>query len=57
MMKITLTPPQKKALEEQHRREREGKIRDRIKVILLTDEGWEFQQIAQALRLHVETKT
>lgn len=33
----------------QHKRERDGRIRDRIKAILLHDRGWSPQQIAEAL--------
>ena len=46
---------QKKALESHHRRERDGRVRDRIKAVLLKSEGWADTQIAQALRLHEET--
>jgi transposase len=45
----------------QHKQERDGRIRDRIKAVLLYDEGWSPQQIAkvllisdQAVRDHVE---
>ena len=44
-----------------HKQERDGRVRDRIKAILLYDEGWTPQQIAkvllisdQAVRNHVE---
>lgn len=44
----------------QHKHERDGRVRDRIKAVLLTDEGWTPQQIAkvllisdQAVREHV----
>jgi len=33
----------------QHKHERNGCIRDRIKAVLLTDKGWSPQQIAEAL--------
>lgn len=33
----------------QHKKERDGRIRDRIKAILLHDEGWSPQQIAKVL--------
>ena len=42
-------------LEKRHRRERDGRVRDRIKAVLLKDEGWTHRQIAQALRIHEET--
>jgi len=54
-MKITLTVEQKKALELQHCYEDSGRIRDRIKAVLLKSEGWKNRAIAQALRIHEET--
>lgn len=33
----------------QHKRGRDGRIRDRIKAVLLHDRGWSPQQIAEAL--------
>lgn len=36
-------------LREQHKRERDGRMRDRIKAVLLSDKGWTPQQIAEAL--------
>ena len=33
----------------QHKKERDGRIRDRIKAVLLHDRGWTPQQIAEAL--------
>lgn len=60
-----LTDQDRAQLKAQHKQERDGRIRDRIKAILLTDEGWTPQQIAkvllisdQAVREHVhEYKT
>lgn len=37
-----------------HRRERDGRIKDRIKVILLRDDGWSYASIAEALFLSDE---
>ena len=55
-MKFTsLTVDQKKELEVLHRKERDKRVADRIKVILLRDEGWQNKDIAQALRIHEET--
>ena len=54
-MKIELTTIEKKELELQHSKERDGRVRDRIKAVLLHTEGWTQKQIAQALRLHPET--
>ena len=36
-------------LRAQHKKERDGRIRDRIKAILLYDSGWTPQEIAEAL--------
>ena len=54
-MKITLTETQKAALEVQHKSERDGRIRDRIKAVLLCSEAQTQRQIAQALRIHEAT--
>lgn len=54
-MKINLTEDQKNHLEAQHKFERDGRVRDRIKAILLANEGWTYKQIAQALRIHETT--
>ncbi len=54
-MKLELSPEEKQALEKQHKRERDGRVRDRIKAVLLCAEGWSQLQIAQALRIRVET--
>ena len=35
----------------QHKKERDKKICDRIKAVLLYDKGWSFQKIAEALLL------
>ncbi len=39
-MKITLTPQQKLQLEQMHDSDSDGRVRDRIKVVLLASEGW-----------------
>lgn len=54
-MLIELTPEQKSALEKQHRKERDKRICDRIKAVLLRSEKWSLEDIAQALRIHMET--
>ncbi len=54
-MKITLTPQQKLQLEEMHDSTRDGRVRDRIKAVLLVSEGWSQTMIAQALRIHEST--
>ncbi|CEK23885.1 conserved hypothetical protein [Xenorhabdus nematophila AN6/1] len=39
-MKINLTNDQKTALELMHDTPRDGRVRDRIKAVLLASEGW-----------------
>jgi len=52
MKNINLTTEQKLDLEALHDESRNGRIRDRIKAVLLRSEGWSTPMIAQALRLH-----
>lgn len=54
-MQIKLSQNQKEQLEARHKSERDVRICDRIKAVLLNSEGWSNRQIAQALRLHEET--
>lgn len=54
-MQINLSQNQKNHLEARHKSERDVRICDRIKAVLLNSEGWSNRQIAQALRLHEET--
>ena len=54
-MKILLTEEQKIHLEERHRAEHDGRVRDRIKAVLLNDRGWTYKKIAQALLIHETT--
>ena len=55
-MKIELTDATKESLEKQHRQERDRRVADRIKAVLLCAEGWTQTQIAQALRIdHIFT--
>lgn len=44
-----LSSDERETLKAQHKNERDGRIRDRIKAVLLHDKGWTFQQIAEAL--------
>ncbi len=44
-MKITLTPQQKLQLEEMHDSTRDGRVRDRIKAVLLASEGCRLTRI------------
>lgn len=50
-----LTNEQENDLELLHRYEKDGRVRDRIKAVLLKNEGWKNKAIAQALRIHKET--
>ena len=52
MKNIKLTTEQKIYLEALHDVSRDGRVRDRIKAVLLRSEGWSTAMIAQALRLH-----
>ncbi|BCK29073.1 IS630 family transposase [Vibrio cholerae] len=54
-MKVTLTYKQKHELENQHDKTRDGRVRDRIKAVLLASEGWSTAMISQALRIHETT--
>ena len=55
VMKIQLSPEEKQELEVQHSQEKNRRQADRIKSVLLRDEGWSLSKIAQALRLHNDT--
>lgn len=50
-MKDFLTLEERNRLRAQHKQERDKRICDRIKAILLADKGWTFRQIAEALLL------
>ena len=50
-----LTKREKELLISQHSCEHEGKYRDRIKAIVLLDEGWSYEQIAKALLIDHKT--
>jgi transposase len=52
MIKITLTVDEKAKLETRHKKCRDKRECDRIKAVLLCDEGWSSKMIAQALRIH-----
>lgn len=54
-MKDFLTDSRRQELRGQHRKERDGRVRDRIKAILLADKGWSYVRIAEALMLDEET--
>lgn len=55
MKEFSLTTDQKRTIEQAHRRERDSNISDRLKAVLLRNEGWGYKAIAQALRIHEET--
>ena len=54
-MRIVLIAEEKLRLEAQHKRERDRRMADRIKAVLLHSEGWSQTAIAQALRIRSET--
>ncbi len=49
-----LNDHEKVQLRIQHKQERDGRVRDRIKAVLLYDKGWTPQQIAEALLISDE---
>ena len=53
-MEKFLTPIARADLLKRHRRERDGRIKDCIKVVLLRDDGWSYASIAEALFLSEE---
>ena len=50
-----LDDQEKAKLRAAHKKERDGRIRDRIKAVLLYEEGWTQAQIAKALLIDDET--
>lgn len=54
-MKRFLLPEQRATLLKKHRLEKNGKIRDRMKCVLLSDQGWTYRAISEALFLDEET--
>jgi len=54
-MKEILTSELRTQLRFQHRSEKDRRTADRIKAVLLSDKGWSFRQIAEALLLDEET--
>ena len=60
-MHAVLTKNERFELLSRHKREKEKRIADRIKAVLLLDEGWSYEEIAKALflddntvRLHIK---
>lgn len=54
-MRNFLTEDERTRLRSQHRLERDRRVADRIKAVLLYDKGWTYQKIAEALMLDPET--
>lgn len=50
-MKDFLKEEEQVSLRKLHKTERDGRIRDRIKAILLSDKGWTYKAIAEALMI------
>jgi transposase len=48
-MQNFLDQSEREHLEGQHKCERDGRVRDRIKAVLLYDNGWSYRRIAEAL--------
>ena len=42
-------------LKQEHRKEKDRRRADRIKAVLLSDKGWSYKEIAEALFLDEET--
>ena len=55
-MKIFLIDEERTSLLKQHKKERDKRICDRIKAVLLRDKGWTWMQIAEALLLSEEMR-
>jgi transposase len=53
-MEKILTAESRLELLKRHRKERDSRVADRIKVVLLRDDGWSFEAIAEALFLSDE---
>jgi transposase len=54
-MEKNLTLKERLKLTERHRKERDGRIRDRIKAVLAYDDGYSYSEIAKILLLDDET--
>jgi transposase len=54
-MERKLSIQERKRLRELHRKERDGKVRDRIKAVLAFDDGYNYSEIARILLLDDET--
>lgn len=54
-MKNFLNKEQKEKLLNNHKKEKNRKVGDRIKAIILSDEGWRYRLISEALLIDEET--
>ncbi|WP_447088537.1 IS630 family transposase (plasmid) [Enterobacter asburiae] len=54
-MSIELTTEQKRELEDMHRNSRDHRVRDRIRCVLLSAQGWSTSMIAQSQLIHETT--
>ena len=54
-MSRLLTDDDRASLLRRHKKERDKRIEDRLKVVLLIDDGWSFDQISKALFLDEST--
>ena len=54
-MEWKLTDKERKNLIQRHRKERDGRIRDRIKAVLAYDDGYSYSEMARILLLDDET--
>lgn len=54
-MKRFLNEREREALKAQHRQEKNRRVADRIKAVLLSDKGWTYRQIAEALLIDEQT--
>lgn len=54
-MREFLTETERTDLRAQHRQEKNRRVADRIKAVLLSDKGWTYRQIAEALLIDEQT--
>ena len=54
MSGLFLSPEVRAALLSQHKRERDGRIKDRLKAVILRDDDWSLRAIAEALLISEE---
>lgn len=54
-MEKILTSTERKKIIVRHRKERDGRARDRIKAVLTYDDGYNYSEIARILLLDDET--